>query len=46
MTLKLRLWPAAKTTGRLTADTLNSEPITLMAEMVVLLCPVLFTTIG
>lgn len=40
------LSPAPRVTGRLVLDTLNWESLTLMAEIVELVCPVLVTVMS
>jgi hypothetical protein len=41
VTFKTRVCPALSVAGRLVPGTLNSDPLTLMAEIVALLVPVL-----
>src|ERR1700685_4372838 len=44
VTCKESVWPGGKTTGRLSSYARNSEPVTVMAEILVELCPVLVRT--
>ena len=44
VTVRAILSPAARDTGRFMPDTLKSEPLVLIAEIVALVCPVLVKT--